>query len=56
MSNPLTQDVALVSLANVLYRTGYDMDAMAVIHMTLEVGFSASIVMEVNQSCDHNTR
>ncbi len=31
------QDVALVSLSNVLYRSGFDMDALAVIHMSLEV-------------------
>ena len=31
------QDVALVSLSNVLYRSGFDIDAAVVIHMSLEV-------------------
>ena len=47
--NPL-QDVALVSLSNVLYRSGFDMDALAVIHMSLEVGYS-SPSLEVNVVC-----
>lgn len=44
------QDVALVSLSNVLYRSGFDMDALAVIHMSLEVGYS-SPSLEVNVVC-----
>ena len=43
------QDVALVSLANVLYRSGFDKDATAVIHMSLEVCQRTSIC-EVNSS------
>ena len=37
------QDVALVSLANVLYRSGYDIDAANVIHMSLEVGTDPTV-------------
>ena len=43
------QDVALVSLANVLYRSGFDKDATAVIHMSLEVCQRTS-TCEVNSS------
>jgi len=40
--------VALVSLANVLYRLGYDMDAAACIQMSLEVGgFEVNIAFTV---------
>ncbi len=31
------QDVALVSLGNVLYRLGYETDATAVMHISLQV-------------------
>ena len=40
------QDVALVSLANVLYRSGFDMDALAVIHMSLEVSLTTLQMVE----------
>ena len=43
------QDVALVSLANVLYRSGFDKDATAVIHMSLEV-CQRTAKCEVNSS------
>ena len=33
----IMQDVALISLANVLYQSGFDKDTTAVIHMSLEV-------------------
>ena len=40
--------MALVSLANVLYRLGYDMDAAACIQMSLEVGgFEVNIAFTV---------
>ena len=39
-----------MSLSNVLYRSGFDMDALAVIHMSLEVGYS-SPSLEVNVVC-----
>ena len=47
----IMQDVALVSLANVLYRSGYDKDATAVIHMSLEV-CQRTATCEVNSAIE----